>query len=82
MNNEINEGNSTSEHGEGTQTMNESIDRYRPNHRRHIGKRGAMRCKIHECPFADADTLPTYAFVIDSLSEKDKDHIKMFHPLC
>ena len=60
----------------------EEEEEYRLNRRRYIEKRRPMRCKIHECPFADADTLPTYAFVIDSLSEKDKEHIKMFHPAC
>ena len=41
-----------------------------------------VRCPIINCPYLDADSIPTRAIIPDMFTDKDKKHIEKFHPNC
>ena len=44
--------------------------------------RSRFICPIVDCPFANADSIPTQAIILDMFTEEDKNHIELFHPEC
>ena len=46
------------------------------------GYRSRARCTRIDCPYFDAETIPNYAIVLESFSDKEKSHIKNFHHSC
>lgn len=44
------------------------------------GIRDNKECKDKRCPYHDHDSLPDHAIEPDGFSEKQKKHIKKYHP--